>query len=227
MYWQDEGKERTHAPPNDVVDLAFRIVCRTLPVDHAYALSQAVLAVLPWLAEDESAGVHTIHVAESGNGWMRPDQSDALLYLSRRTKLVLRLPTRRLDEARRLSGQTLDVAGNALRVEDASVRPLSLNAAVFARYVVSDERVDESAFLGQAVVALSAMGIRPKKLLCGIERTIVTPERLLLTRSLMVADLAPAESVTLQQRGLGPLRHLGCGLFIAHKDVKEVRDTLD
>ena len=227
MYWQDEKQERVATPPDDVVDLVFSIACRTLPVDHAYALSQAVLGVLPWLADEASAGVHTIHVAESGNGWMRPDQSDALLYLSRRTKLVLRLPTRRVDDARRLSGCTLDVAGNELRVEDASVRQLSLNSAVFARYIVSDEGIDENAFLEQVVAALGAMGIRPMKLLCGIERVIATPERRLHTRSLMVADLTPGESVTLQQRGLGPLRHLGCGLFIAHKDVKEVRDTLD
>ena len=66
------------------------------------------------------------------------------------------------------------------------------------------------------------MGIRPRKMLCGIERLIRTPDGLLRTRSLMVADLSPDESVALQAEGLGPERALGCGLFLPHKDIQEV-----
>ena len=33
--------------PFDIVDAIFAISCRSLPVDHAYALSQAVQAALP------------------------------------------------------------------------------------------------------------------------------------------------------------------------------------
>jgi hypothetical protein len=40
-----------------------------------------------------------------------------------------------------------------------------------------------------------------------------------MTRSLMVAGLAVEEGVRLQEEGLGALRQLGCGLFIAHKSV--------
>jgi CRISPR/Cas system CSM-associated protein Csm4 (group 5 of RAMP superfamily) len=43
----------------------------------------------------------------------------------------------------------------------------------------------------------------------------------------MLADLAVEESVRLQQRGLGPGRTLGCGLFLPHKDINEVRQVLD
>ena len=64
-------------------------------------------------------------------------------------------------------------------------------------------------------------------MLCGIERVLVTPERPIRTRSLMIAELTPPESVTVQQRGLGPLRQLGCGLFLPHKDIKEVKQALD
>jgi hypothetical protein len=43
----------------------------------------------------------------------------------------------------------------------------------------------------------------------------------LLTRSLLVADLSFDDAVTLQQRGVGEkaYKKLGCGLFIAHKTV--------
>jgi CRISPR-associated protein Cas6 len=224
MYWQDTPQD-SKAIRDDVLDVAFAITCRTLPVDHAWVLSRAVLAVLPWLADEPGAGVHTIHVAESGNGWMRPEGGDALLYLSRRTRLTLRVPRRRLEDARRLSGRTLDLGGHPLVVGAGTERALATNPAVFARYVVTDESVDENAFLAQALAALRAIGVRPRKMLCGIEHVIQTPDAPLRTRSLMVADLAPEESVALQAEGLGPQRTLGCGLFLPHKDIQEVGAT--
>lgn len=224
MYWQETSHD-TRTVRDDVLDVAFAITCRTLPVDHAWALSRAVLAVLPWLADEAGAGVHTIHVAESGNGWMRPVGSDALLYLSRRTRLTLRVPRRRLEEARRLSGSTLDIGGHALVVGEGAERALATNPAVFARYVVTEGSVDENAFLAQALAALRTLGVRPRKMLCGIEHVIQTPGAPLRTRSLMVADLSPEESVTLQAEGLGPQRTLGCGLFLPHKDIQEVGST--
>ncbi len=227
MFWQEAKENDRYIVPDDIVDLAFSIQCRCLPVDHAYSLSQAITAALPWFADEAQAGLHTIHVAESGNGWMRPDDPSALLHLSRRTRLMLRLPRQRVADAGRLSGQTLDVGGNALRVEKAVVKPLSAITTLFSRYIVSGEGMDEMAFMREAQSLLADMGIKPKKMLCGIERVIATPERRIHTRSLMLADLAVEESVRLQQRGLGPGRTLGCGLFLPHKDINEVRPVND
>ncbi len=228
MYWQEESKRDARLfVPDDVVDLAFNIACRCLPVDHAWALYAALRPLLPWLEGEEGAGVHPIHVADSGNGWMRPDRPDDVLYLSHCTKLMLRVPRQRVAEAERLSGQALDVAGNRLAIEKAAVRPLSTHPALFSRYLVTDGSLDESAFLTTVHAQLTAMGIRPKKMVCGIARTIATPDKTLHTRSLMIADLTAEESVRLQQRGLGRLHHLGCGLFIPHKDIQEVRQVLD
>lgn len=227
MFWQEDTKDQVFAVPDDVVDIAYQIGCRTLPVDHAWALSRAVQQVLPWIADEAGAGVHTIHVAESGNGWVRPEHADDLLYLSRRTRLVLRVPRARIGEAQALVGRTLDIGGHALAVEQAILRPLSAITTIFARHVVSAAGQDENAFLAAAVRELTAMGIKPQKMLCGIEHRIATPGEPVHTRSLMIAELDPQESVTLQQRGLGPLRHLGCGLFLPHKDIRAVRQVLD
>ncbi len=227
MYWQETKENERYIVPDDIVDVIYNIQCRCLPVDHAYALSQAIARALPWFAEEESAGLHTIHVGESGNGWMRPDRADALLHLSRRTRLTLRLPKHRVDDAGRLSGQTLDVAGNSLRVEKSTVKPLSSITTVFSRYIVTRDGTDESAFLQDAMSRLGEMGIRPKKVLCGMERLIATPERVIHTRSLMLADLAVEEAVKLQQQGLGTDRKLGCGLFIPHKGINPVKQVLD
>lgn len=226
MFWQ-ETQEHARAVPDDVVDVVYQIDCRALPVDHAWALSQAVRAVLPWLDEEPFAGVHPIHVAESGNGWMRPQNAGDLLCLSHRTKLVLRVPRQRIDAAQTLVGRQLDVAGHALRVDKASLRPLSAITTIFSRYVVSAEGLDETAFLQAALREMEAFGVRPKKMLCGIEKVIATPDRPVHTRSLMLTELKQHESVVLQQRGLGPLRQLGCGLFIPHKDMKDLGQALE
>jgi len=59
---------------DEVVDAVFAIECRSLPVDHAWALSAAIQAALPWFADEPQAGLHTVHGAASGAGWMRPDR---------------------------------------------------------------------------------------------------------------------------------------------------------
>ena len=43
---------------------------------------------LPWMVDEPQAGIHLIHGAESGNGWIRPQEPDALLILSRRTRFA-------------------------------------------------------------------------------------------------------------------------------------------
>lgn len=227
MYWQEGKDNENYLVPDNIVDVVFNIACRALPVDHAYVLSQEIARVLPWFLEEEGAGLHTVHGAESGNGWMRPANPGDLVYLSRRTKLVLRLPKHRLSDAAKLTGASLDIAGNAMTVETSTVRPLSTLSTIFSRFVVSAEGMDESAFLKLAVEQLNRIGINPKKMLCGMENTIATPGRNIHTRSLMLAELSADESVRLQQHGLGAERSLGCGLFIPHKDIKELRQALD
>ena len=227
MYWQESKDNEHYIVPDDIVDVVYSIQCRALPVDHAYALSQAIAQALPWFATEEAVGLHLIHVADSGNGWMRPDAAGALLCLSRRTKLILRLPKHRIEDAGSLSGQTLDIAGHSLRVDKLAVKPLSAITTLFSRYNASRDGTDENVFLLDTMALLNTLGIRPKKMICGLERNIVTPDRVIRTRSLMLAELSVEESVKLQQQGLGVDRKLGCGLFIPHKDIKEVRPVLD
>ena len=83
MYWEDEKDENTpYVVPDDVVDLVYRINCRSLPLDHAHSFSTAVRDHLSWIDEEERAGIHLIHGAESGNGWIRPDDaSNEVLHL--------------------------------------------------------------------------------------------------------------------------------------------------
>ena len=208
---------------DEIVDAAFAIECRSLPVDHAYALSQALQAALPWFANEPQAGLHTVHGAASGAGWQRPEGEDALLQLSHRTRLVLRLPERRLQDAAALAGRTLDIGGWPMRVGRLSARPLLRIASLFSRSVMFEGSMDETEFLAAAVEGLRALDIEASTMLCGRDVTLATPQRTYRTRSLMVTVATPAQSLELQGHGLGEARKLGCGLFIPHKDVGDLR----
>jgi CRISPR-associated protein Cas6 len=210
-----------------VVDAAFAIECRSLPVDHAWALSQAVQAALPWFAEEPQAGLHTVHGAASGAGWVRPEGEDAVLQLSRRTRLVLRLPGRRVADAAALSGLTLDIAGFPMRVGRLLPRPLVRIASLFSRGVIFEDADDETGFLAAADAALRALGVEASTMLCGREVALATPQRSYRTRSLMVTVGTALQSLALQRHGLGEARKLGCGLFIPHKDVGDLRSRSD
>ncbi|MGE0875339.1 MAG: type I-MYXAN CRISPR-associated protein Cas6/Cmx6 [Burkholderiales bacterium] len=211
------------AEDSAVVDAAFAIDCRSLPVDHAHALREAVEAALPWFAAEPLAGLHSVHGAASGAGWQRPEGEDALLQLSHRTRLVLRIPEHRLQDAAALSGQTLDVAGFPLRVGRLAPRPLARIASLFSRGVLFDEAEDETAFLAAAAAAMRALGVDASTVLCGRDTMLATPQRSYRVRSLMVKVATPAQSLALQRHGLGEARKLGCGLFIPHKDVADLR----
>ncbi len=228
MFWSDDPPAESYTVPRDVVDVSFRIACPQLPLDHAQALLGAVRAALPWLDEEQGVGIHSMHGAESGNGWYRPEPAEgALLYLSRRTRFVLRLPERRVAEAGALSGRTLTIAGHPMQVGASKVRTLSTHDTIYARHVVARGGEDETQFANDVAHELAQLGITVRKLVCGRAHAIATESETLLTRSVLVADLEPQESVRVQEVGVGPGRKLGCGLFVPHKGIGTLQAQRD
>jgi CRISPR-associated protein Cas6 len=219
MFWQEEEDEERFVVPDNVLDLLFKIICPTLPIDHAWVLSQAIQQALPWFADEPNAGLHLIYGADSGNGWERPSGSDQLLYLSRRTPLILRLPNSRLEDAGALTGQTLDIDGHSLEIGKPHTRLLGMTTTLYCRHMIADANQSEDEFLHNAVDQLKALNLRFKKVLCGKGEQFKSPDGPLMTKSLMVAGLPLDDAVTLQEEGLGPLRTRGFGLFNPHKTV--------
>ena len=226
MRWDEESGAGAAAYDADAIDVAFRLSGRWLSVDHAGALRAAIVKILPWLEDEPDAGIHSIHGAASGNGWERPGGgSGAMLNLSRRTRLVLRVPVRRVGETAALCGRRLDVGGCELTTGERQPRRLKPAGTIFARYVVDEEDGDEERFVEGVVSELRARSVAVRKLLCGRSHRIESAQGAHATRSLLIADLGRDESLMLQCRGIGPGRLLGCGLFVPHKDVGPVRQT--
>ncbi len=219
MYWQEDKEEDIFTVPDDVVDLVFRIECKTLRNDHAWALSRAIRAVLPWFGEQADQGLHIIHVAESASGWVRTEDPNEIIYPSRRTRLKLRLAKEQVADAQALSGHTLDIDGHPLTVGESKIQLLGMTNTLYSRYVVSPQEEDDEAFVERAVAELRALGLKFSKVLAGKSHALESPEGPVYTKTLMVGGLSFPDAVTLQEKGLGLHRSYGCGLFTPCKSI--------
>lgn len=227
MFWEEEDdKTLPFTSPDTVFDVLFSMRCKSLPIDHAWALSHQIQKHLPWIADEKCAGIHQIHVAESNNGWQRPNTDNALLFPSKRTKLILRIPSDRYTDVQGLVGKTIDIDGHTIDIGNFKKKSLSNSGVIFARHMIIDETQSEDDFLAVIASEIKAKtSTKIKKMLCGKRHTIKTPKGIQNTIHLMIADLDDQTSLIIQQQGLGLNRELGCGLFLPHKSIKTLKPT--
>ncbi|HSD61165.1 MAG TPA: type I-MYXAN CRISPR-associated protein Cas6/Cmx6 [Burkholderiales bacterium] len=195
-----------------MVDLLFEAEGDTLDADYAWALCREVAGILPWLESEPGAGVHPLKGAPTDRG---------TLLLSRRSRLILRLPAARVPEAERLTGSVLDIAGAPLRVGASRVRELVPFATLYARFVATGSG-EEQAFVQDVAALLKELDTRCK-FMCGKSRRARIGEDEIAGFSVMLHEVLLDESVELQQRGLGGGRMLGCGMLVPHKSIRAVR----
>ena len=226
MYWQDDTDNAAqYQVPDDIVDINFKVQCSHLPLDHAHNLSVAILRALPWLQDEERVGIHLIHGAESGNGWIRPSGPDELIFPSRRTLFSIRAPKEYCQEIQQLDGQIIQVGDIPVQLSKPSIRKLSKITTIFARYVLAGEVENEDLFLQEMANLLAQKQITPKKMMSGRTTLMRFPKQNRTARSLMIDGIEVAESVRLQQEGLGLGRKIGCGIFLPHKGIDPVNET--
>ena len=221
MFWSEDRDEKGKFEiPDNVIDVVYNISCKCLPTEHIYSLSMALQQAMPWLSDESQAAVHPITGPESGNGWERSD--DEIMYLSRRQKMMIRIPKERLTDAEKLTGQTLLIDGYELEVGKSATKKLSDLPTVFARHVICDAGMSEDEFMHLTLAQIKELDITVRKMMAGKERAIETPDKTIMTRSLMLAELEAVESIRLQEEGIGEERMLGCGLFLPQKGISAV-----
>lgn len=229
MLWQEDKKKEAYSVPDTVADLSFKIACKQVPLDHAQQLSDEIQALLPWFADEPKAGIHMIHGASTGNGWQRPDEAcaDSCIYLSRRSRLQIRLPKTRHEDAKALVGKTIKVGDYELTFGDYQIKSFSPLSTLFSRYVIVADDETEEEFVTRVSNDMKQLGITLRKALCGIGHTFNIATGPVKTMSIMLADLDPEEAVIMQTEGIGDAQKLGFGLFIPHKGINAVGDQAD
>jgi CRISPR-associated protein Cas6 len=192
-------------------DLRFALHGERLPADHGQALAEAVTEQLPWLAEERAAGIHAVRGASMGGD---------LLGISRRARLVLRLPRTRLDDALALAGRSLRLGGETLRVGPGKPWPLTSSDTVYARLVIAGP-AEEQPFAEALGALLRACGAACEVVL-GKPRALATRAGVRHGFSVLLHGMTPDASLRLQERGLGELRLQGCGIVVPYKSIAAV-----
>lgn len=195
--------------PADMIDLAFAITGGRLPVEHREALADAIDAALPWLALTPDVGVHPLRLARGGTEPL----------LSARTRLTLRLPRTRAEQAAALAGRELAVGAGRLRLGDAHSRELLPWGTLYAHCVAAIDGDDELGFQRAVQAELGALGVTGR-VICGLARR--RADGAIDGYGVMVDGLSADASLALQQHGIGAGRRFGCGLFVPHKSAAAV-----
>ena len=220
MHWTEDKPSHGAAVSHRFQDLSFRIRAATLPLDHASALSEAVIEQLPWLTDEPGTGIHPIHYPSSGSGWTRQEDAPGeVFFVSNRARLKLRLPIPRLPDASSLSGRVLDLDGHRLTVGKPSALPLRMSATLFARRVIFDATETEEVFVDRIAEALDKAGITARKILCGQDRRLYRNAETIPSGVSCSPTWGPKTPSHCRKWDWGPGGLYGCGLFIPHKGI--------
>ncbi len=197
------------------LDLVFPAAGTELPTDHAYPLYAALSVIVPEFHEDKSQ----LRFAPF-NGIAGPA---GRLQLGPHSCLRVRLPQEAVKQALPLAGKRLVLGEATVRLGVPAVRTLVPAPAVVARLVTFKNADTPEQFLTTARAKLAELGVagapqlpihmegdragEPKRRVIRIKDVAITGY------ALVVAELSAADSIKLQESGLGGRTHMGCGFF--------------
>ncbi len=190
-----------------VFDLTGTLVTGSLvPENYSFALWTEIARILPWLKEEKNAGILPLRGSVNANQ----------ILLSKRSKLILRIPVARVDQTAQLTGKQLNFCGGNLNVGKGKERQLLPTTTLHAYMVESN--LGEVEFLADIKQKLQAMNVACN-LICDKYRKIEDAEHSLTGFGLVLHDLKPQASMQIQRSGLGGARHFGCGIFVPFKAI--------
>tara|TARA_B100001996_G_scaffold369959_1_gene343898 strand:+ start:300 stop:980 length:681 start_codon:yes stop_codon:yes gene_type:complete len=224
MYWEDDKQDSSNEINSNVVDVSFRVECNKIAADHSYDLYKALLKKFPIIEKIDNLAIHSVYGAESGAGWERPETE---IYLSKRTRFCIRTPIKYSEEFNSLNNETLNIGKYKMKFSKPTIKKLIITDTLFCRTVVVENNNNEEEFLKDINSSLSAMNIRVKKMLCGKEHIIKTPNKKLIGKTLLITDLEKQDSLKIQELGIGIGKLFGCGIFLPHKSIAPVAISKD
>jgi len=191
----------------DMIDVVFDLEGSSLPAAYHFALWEALLGIVPQLAEEKHVGVLPLRSTVNSQGML----------LAKRAKLVMRMPTKLAESSiSSFKGQYLDIGGSAIRVGSAKRRPIQPYPTIHAQLVTG--AIDEVIFTDEIKKQMEILGVTGK-LICGKHLAFNNGQRTIHGYSLVLHDLKPEVSLKLQYTGLGEDRRFGCGIFVPYKVI--------
>lgn len=201
------------------LDLKFTLTA-TEPIvaDHGYLLYGAISRELPAIHQSNGIAIHPIRGRQVGN---------RMLAVMPWSNLTLRVPDGRIDEVLPVAGRSLRVGPATLHVGVPRVEALQPTAALRSRLVTI--KIQEAPTAADITPELFQIALRRQLDALGVSREVTTTlsnrdERPLRTLRIkqkevvgyevILEGLSAAESLAIQEVGLGGRRHMGCGVFV-------------
>jgi CRISPR-associated protein Cas6 len=207
------------------IDVSFRVMGDTIPLDHGYALYSTLSALFPELHTADWLAIHPI------SGFPVGGKS---LQITNGSRLRLRIPHERLVNVIPLAGKQLVLANASthfpIRLGVPEVYTLLPSPLLASRCVVikiseaekSDRSPDREMFLAAIKTQMTGQGIegdawiddrrdsRGREL---SRRIMRLKGKSIVGYSVRVSGLSDEDSLKLQEVGLGGRRRMGCGIF--------------
>lgn len=196
---------------NDIVDMVFSLSGGPIAADYADLLWESLRVAQPWLEDEASLGIQPLG---------RIGQGAECIFLSRHSRLVLRLPQARVDAVRRLTGAKLDLGG-PVTVGAGKVKKLQAARVLYSSCVLTGA-ADEVSFVAACRRMLEGILPASAGLVVGKPQRLRVAGREEQGYGLMVHGFSPEESLCLQRSGLGAQHRHGCGVFVEHRSVAPV-----
>lgn len=190
----------------EMLDMVFDLDGASVPEDAPFLLWQEIVRLLPWLKEVENVGILPLRGSVSGS----------LTLLSKRTKLILRVPVKYAPQTVVLTGQSLDIGGSVLVIGKGKDRKFQPVTTLHSYMVESD--LGEIEFIAEMHNKLQSMNISCN-LICDKHRIIKGEVQSLKGFGLVLHDLKPQASLQIQRSGLAGARQFGCGIFVPFKAI--------
>ena len=194
-----------------MLDVVFEISGTRLSRHYHLDLWRALAACLPWLESEPLAGPLEI----------RASLSNGVYLLPKRARLALRVPVARRDELMSLAGRELVVDGEPIAIGRGLVRGLVPQPTLGAAFVATDAS-DELEHQTRVARLLDEAGL-PQRFICGrLGELRGAGGETVRGAPVVLHQLRDDDSMQVQFSGLGPHRHLGCGLFVPRKLISGI-----
>lgn len=201
------------------INLSFSVTGESFPADHGYGLYSALTHWNHNLHHLEGLSIQTIAGI--------PDKQGKI-YLTERSRLVIRLPYDQVPLVYGLAGKTLTIGNHTIHLGIPQIYRLQPTSKLKARIVTIKGYQEPEAFLEAALRQLEDLEIKgtivvPVNEKGEAERKTIKIKRFTVVGfKLGVFDLSDEDSLKLQIYGLGGKRRMGCGVFVPFTNKRRI-----
>jgi len=207
-----------------VVEMLFPVLGQSLPTDHGYLLYSAASHLVP-LLHDATSGIRMATVTGDYAG-------SGLLAINAYSRWRVRVPDTAIRDVLPLAGRALQIGEHSIRLGTPSVAMLIPAATLYSRTVtfkssqprplgrviddptrfleVARRKLADLDITGEPTLPLITRGPRAGELR---RRVVRVKGKRIVGFALQVEGLSAADSLKLQELGLGGRGRIGCGFF--------------